>query len=108
MTALPSYIDPMLWAAYVEQREAMKKWPFTPQARKLVVMKLMRLHADGWDANSSLEASAINGWRDVFPKDKIAKEKTKDPALAKIEADRAMAAPMPESIRKKLNELRTA
>ena len=106
MTALPSYIDPMLWAAFVEQRHSMKKVPFSPQAQKLVVMKLMRLHADGWDANAMLESSAINGWRDVYPKEKIKQEKTKDPALAKIEADRAMAAPMPESIREKLRALR--
>lgn len=31
-----------------------------------------------------------------------------DPALAKIEADRALAAPMPESVRQKLNQLRMA
>lgn len=107
MTALPSYIDPMLWAAYVEQRKAMKV-PFTPQAQKLVVMKLMKMHADGWDCNASLEKSAIYGYRGVFEVSKIEREKTKDPALAKIEADRALAAPMPESVRQKLNELRMA
>ena len=62
MTSLPSYIDPELWAAFVESRKAMKV-PFTPLAQKLVIRKLMAFHADGWDANASLEKSAIYGYR---------------------------------------------
>lgn len=103
---LPDYVDKEMWSAFVETRKAMKV-PFTDAAQKLVIRQLMRLHASGWDCNASLEKSAIYGYRGVFEVSKIEREKTKDPALAKIEADRAMAAPMPESIRKKLRELRT-
>ena len=60
MIALPIYIDPMLWAAFVEQRKAMKV-PFTQQAQKLVVMKLMKMHAEGWDCNASLERARSMG-----------------------------------------------
>lgn len=105
MTALPSYIDPELWSAYVEQRKAMKV-PFTQQAQKLVVMKLMKMHNDGWDVNASLEKSAIYGYRGVFEVARIdAMKPSTDAALQKIERDKAMAAPMPEAIRNKIKEL---
>ncbi len=105
MTSLPSYIDPMLWAAFVEQRRAMKV-PFTQQAQKLVVMKLMKMHGEGWDVNASLEKSAIYGYRGVFEVAKLeVKRAAIDPALEKIERDKARAAPMPEEIRKKIKEL---
>lgn len=107
MIALPSYIDPELWAAFVESRKAMKV-PFTPLAQKLVVRKLMAMHGEGWDANASLEKSAIYGYRGVFEVSKLATKtkQEKDPALLKIEADAAKAAPMPEAIRAQINKLK--
>ncbi len=105
MIALPSYIDPMIWSAFVEQRRAMKV-PFTQAAQKLVVMKLIKLHNDGWDVNASLEKSAIYGYRGVFEVSRIDSRKPAiDPALQKIERDMARAAPMPDEIRKKIKEL---
>lgn len=104
MIALPSYIDPELWSAFVETRKAMKV-PFTPAAQKLIVRKLMKMHSEGWDVNTSLEKSAIYGYRGVFEVSKIATTKEAgyiDPALAKIEADRKKAAPMPNEIREKI------
>ena len=106
MTALPSYIDPETWAAFVESRKAHKA-PFTPLAEKLVIRKLMQMHSDGWDVNARLEKSAIYGYRGVFPVDKIKRDaEAEDPALAKIKRDAAKAQPMPDAIRKQLDMLR--
>lgn len=102
MTQLPLYIDAEVWATYVEVRKAMKKHPFTPLVAKRMIQKLMRLHAEGFDPNALLERSAINGWRDVFPDEKMKIGKDvpkKDPALVKIEQDDLKAAPMPSYIR---------
>lgn len=106
MSFLPTYIDPETWAAFVESRKAHKA-PFTPLAEKLVIRKLMKMHADGWDVNASLEKSAIYGYRGIFPVDKIKREPDDvDPALAKIKRDAAMAKPMPAQIREQLDMLR--
>jgi len=104
MTSLPAYIDPEVWAAYVESRKAMKV-PFTPLAQKLVIRKLMAMHANGWDANASLEKSAVYGYRGVFEVERRAMD-AKDPALQKIEADALIAAPMPDAVRERLAQLR--
>lgn len=111
MIALPQYIDVEIWSAFVSQRGAMKV-PFTQQAQKLVVMKLMKLHADGYDANAILEKSAIYGYRSVFPDDKLKKAAPVvsatyvDPAIQKIDDDRKKAVPMPDHVRKQLQQLR--
>lgn len=67
MTALPSYIDPDTWAAFVEMRKAIPKVPYTPAAQKLGIKKLMQLHDQGYDAQKCLEESIENGWRSFFP-----------------------------------------
>ena len=105
MTALPSYIDPELFAAFCEMRRAYKKVPFTARAELLVVRKLMRMHDDGFCTSSALEASTINGWRDVYPKDRLAKPGAIDPALAKLDADTRNAAPPPEEVRRRMAEI---
>lgn len=106
MTSLPSYIDPMIWAAFVEQRRAMKV-PFTQQAQKLVVMRLMKFHSDGYDANAALEKAAIYGYRSVFVDDTMKlKTSAPDPALAKIEADSKAARPPSPEVLARLAELR--
>jgi len=108
LTSLPSYIDPELWAAFVESRKAMKV-PFTPLSQKLVVKRLMKMHSEGWDANASLEKSAIYGYRGVFEVARIdAKKPALDPALEKLERDRKLAVPIPENIRKQLDRLRVS
>lgn len=110
MIALPSYIDPETWMMFVEQRKAMKQ-PFTQLVQKRIVMKLMGFHNDGFDANAILEKSAIMGWRDVFPDEKMKRQAEKpashiDPALVKILADEKKAAPMPAELREKIAALR--
>lgn len=112
MTALPSYIDPETWTGFCDMRreiaKKVKQKPFTAYAEKLVVMRLMKMHSDGFNPNKALEASIVNGWTDVYPKDRYSQEPQKgiDPALAKIMADDKKAAPMPEEVRAKLATLR--
>ena len=67
----------------------------------------MKMHSEGWDVNASLEKSAVYGYRGVFEVQKINVEKSqeKDPALVKIERDRAKATPMPESVRTLVKKL---
>lgn len=105
MTSLPNYVDPELWAAFVESRKAMKV-PFTPLAQKLVVRKLMAMHADGWDVNASLEKSAIYGYRGVFEVARKIEAKRKDAALEKIEADSKKAAPIPLAVLEQMARIR--
>ncbi len=108
MTPLPSYIDIEIWSAFVETRKAMKV-PFTPSAQKLIIRKLMKMHAEGWDVNASLEKSAIYGYRGVFEVARIESAKPeKDPAIVKIERDAAKAAPMPAAIREQIARLKGA
>lgn len=104
MIALPSYIDPMLWAAFVEQRKAMKV-PFTAQAQKLVVMKLMKMHAEGWDVNASLEKSAIYGYRGVFEVAKRDEKGQQDPALAKLDRDAQIPKGIPAELKDTIAKL---
>lgn len=97
MTSLPAYIDPELWQAFVEMRKKMKV-PFTDYAQKLIIMKLMGFHANGWDANASLEKSIECGYRGVFECSRRDVSRL-DPALVKIQEDRLKAVPMPAEIR---------
>jgi len=105
MIALPSYIDPELWSAFVESRNAMKV-PFTQAAQKLVVRKLMKMHGEGWDANASLEKSAIYGYRGVFEVAKRAVEPTEKPKAYQVSDEHLKrATPMPAEIREKIATL---
>lgn len=104
MSLLPTFIDPELWAAFMESRRAMKV-PFTPLAQKLVIRKLLKMHAEGWDVNASLEKSAIYGYRGVFEVEKIDKTPARDPTLVKLEQDAKKATPIPENVRVKLDSL---
>lgn len=70
MTALPSYIDAELWTDFIDGRREMQKKsrvPFTAVAQKRILMKLMKMHDDGFDANQALEEAICNSWRSVFP-----------------------------------------
>lgn len=105
MTSLPSYIDIELWSAFVESRKAMKV-PFTPAAQKLVIRKLMKMHSDGWDANASLEKSAIYGYRGVFEVAKRPVEPTEKPKAYQVSDEHIAKATRPnEEIRQKIKEL---
>ena len=105
MTTLPSYIDPELWAAFVESRKAMKV-PFTPSAQKLVIRKLMKMHADGWCANASLEKSAIYGYRGVFEVEKRPIAPTEKPKAFQVSDEHLARCTGPdEATKRKIQEL---
>lgn len=106
MIALPSYIDPELFSAFIEMRKEIKH-PLTQAGQKLAIRTLMRLHNDGYECNASLEESVLKSYRGLFPVAKIAVEPTEkiDPALAKIEADSKRAAPMPADVREKIRSI---
>lgn len=107
MNALPSYIDPELWAAFIEMRKGMKKVPFTDYAMKLTLKELMKFHSEGYCANNALEQSIMRGWRGVFRGELRSVTKNEiDPVLVKIAEDSKKAAPCPPELKAKLDALR--
>lgn len=64
--ALPDWVDPSAWQAFVECRKAQRA-PFTPRAAELILAKLKQLMADGQNPNACLLQSVERGWRGVFP-----------------------------------------
>ena len=105
---LPQFIDTELWEAFCDMRRTMgKRAPFTDFAQKLIIKQLSKFHADGYDANNSLEQSIMRGWRGVFEGElRSVTKKDIDPALAKIAADSKRAAPCPPELKAKLDALR--
>jgi DNA-binding transcriptional regulator YhcF (GntR family) len=64
---LPDWLNRELWEAYKEMRASKgKKDAATPLALDLLIKKLHKGYDDGLDVNSALEASTINGWKDVY------------------------------------------
>jgi len=107
MTALPVYIDRELWDEFWIMRKKMgPRAPVTDFAKKLVLKELMKFHAEGYDANSSLEQSIMKGWRGVFQGELRSTPKTDlDPVLVKLSEDSKKAAPAPAYIREQLANL---
>ena len=67
MTALPAYIAPETWAAFVEMRKRMGKTrPFTDFAAVLILKRLGELKDEGYDPNKCLEQSIERGWAGIF------------------------------------------
>lgn len=100
MIALPSYIDIMLWSAFIEMRKEIKH-PLTQSGQKLAVMELMKLHNDGWDCNASLRDSTIKSYRGLFPVARIAVEATEKPKAVQVSDEHKLkCTPMPESLKK--------
>lgn len=102
MTALPAYVDLELWSAFVAQRTAMKGVPFTQQAQKLVIRKLMKMHSEGWDVNASLEKSAIYGYRGVFEVSRIGAKSQTDMALEQAKEREQFASKPSDEIRARI------
>lgn len=100
MIALPSYIDIMLWSAFIEMRKEIKH-PLTQSGQKLAVMELMKFHNDGWDANASLRESTIKSYRGLFPVARIAVDPAQKPLAVQVSDEhKARATPMPPELRK--------
>lgn len=111
MIALPGYIDPEVWAAYVQMRkEKGKRAPFTDFAAKLILTKLDRLKAQGNPPNEVLAESIMNGWSGVFALKHIqapqaaahvVKPDDTQRYLSELEAHKPR--PMPEHLRRRLS-----
>lgn len=62
---LPEWVKLEAWEAYETMRKEKKKVP-TDNARRLVVLELTKLRANGDDPNEILMRSARSGWTDVY------------------------------------------
>lgn len=107
MNCLPAYIDSELWDAFWEMRKKMgNRAPITDYGKKLILKELMKFHADGYDANNSLEQAIMKGWRGVHPGNLRSEPKPAlDPALQQIVDHSKKAAPMPAHIRAQIAQI---
>lgn len=64
--ALPEWVEPSAWQAFLESRRAHRA-PFTARAAELILGKLEQLRAEGQNPNQCLLQSVERGWRGVFP-----------------------------------------
>jgi uncharacterized protein YdaU (DUF1376 family) len=112
VVSLPDGFPIETWMAFVDMRKKTKK-VMTDHAMKLMIGKLEKMKASGQNIQAVLEQSITRSWSDVYhvkeqqvynkPAD-IVHQTTPTPvnhdaALRKIEADRKLAAPMPDSVR---------
>lgn len=61
----PIFVDRELWTAFHEMRDGKEKTA-TEHVCKLLVNKLTEFNEAGFDANTAIENSIINGWTNVF------------------------------------------
>ena len=108
MRASTPHIDKELWDAFCEMRKSMPKTaPFTPFAKKLIVIELMKFHAEGYDANDSLKQAIMKGWRGVHKGELRSVTRAEiDPVLVKLSEDSKKAAPCPPELKAKLDSLK--
>lgn len=64
--ALPDWIPADAWDGFVEMRKALRK-VMTPNAKELMLHKLVRLREAGQDARAVLEQSIARSWTDLYP-----------------------------------------
>lgn len=64
--SLPEWLDPILWAGWVEMRKRMRNAPFTYLARRSILADLAKLKSYGGDPNRRLEDGIKKGWRGVL------------------------------------------
>jgi hypothetical protein len=107
MNALPAYIDSELWDAFWDMRKKMgTRAPITDYGKKLILKELMKFHAEGYDANNSLEQSIMKGWRGVFQGElRSTKQSDTNPALTAIVENSKSFKGMPENIRAQIARL---
>ena len=107
MNCLPAYIDNELWDAFWDMRKKMgTRAPITDYGKKLILKELMKFHADGYDANNSLEQAIMKGWRGVFQGElRSTKQPDMNPALTAIVQNSKSFKGMPENIRAEIAKL---
>lgn len=64
--ALPDWVPPDAWNAFVEMRKRIKS-PLTDHAKDLAVSKLAELRKDGHDPRRVIDLSVLNGWKSFYP-----------------------------------------
>jgi hypothetical protein len=64
--AIPEWIKPETWTAFLEVRKKLKA-PDTEHALRTIITKLEKLKATGQNPNEILDESISNGWKGVFP-----------------------------------------
>lgn len=63
---LPGFVDKETWNDFVEYRQEIRK-PLSDIAQKRMISRLAKLHADGYDANATLDLAMSEGWRGIWP-----------------------------------------
>jgi len=61
-TALPDFIDPDVWADFVEHRKTIKK-PINESTLRYMVTDIMKAHHNGWDVNELIAKALAGGWQ---------------------------------------------
>ncbi len=64
----PGIIDAQTWTDFLQYRQEIRK-PLTDIGQKRMVARLMRLHAEGYDPNATLDLAMSEGWRGVWASD---------------------------------------
>jgi len=107
MNCLPAYIDSELWDAFWDMRKKMgTRAPITDFGKKLILKELMKFHAEGYDANNSLEQSIMKGWRGVFQGElRSTKQADLNPELTKIVENSKTFKGMPDNIRAEIAKI---
>lgn len=95
---LPDWINPVVWAAYVEMRTKLKA-PLTQHAMKLCIGKLEAFSADGYDPNEILNAAIEHSWKGVW----LPKNITKITAKATLQEPFKQQAAELEDLRSRQN-----
>ena len=65
------------WDEFLDHRIKIKA-PNSDYALKLLVKKLERLQADGYDPNEALDEALLKGWKSVYPPKSRKQEGTDD------------------------------
>lgn len=89
--ALPDWVEPSAWQAFLENRKAQRA-PFTPRAAELILAKLDQLRAEGQNPNECLLQSVERGWRGVFPLKEVSHGTNRHRAQPQSLLDRVRAA----------------
>lgn len=77
MIALPPWLDPETWAAFIAMRKQIKK-PASDFAQLLLMKELYKIRDAGHDPNEALAQSIVKCWTDIYPP----KHKQIDPAAS--------------------------
>jgi hypothetical protein len=64
--ALPVWLDVGLWNDWLDSRQKLKAQN-SPRALSIILKKLTEWKAQGFNPNTLIETSLVNGWKDCYP-----------------------------------------